>query len=96
MAFYLLNIFSINYFQFVRYKAEAEEMWLNASDDVRQTYGREYLDAQIEAQAKCIKGSAKTTKPVIDAIVDGLISERPQTRYLVDGGNSFIDTPTVS
>ena len=71
-------------------------MWENASDDVRQTYGREYLDAQIEKQAHGIKGSATSTKPVIDALVDGLMSERPQTRYLVDGGDSFIDKPTVS
>ena len=71
-------------------------MWESSSDDVKQTYGREYLDAQIEEQAQGTSHSAKTTKPVIDALVDGLISERPQTRYLVDGGDSFIDKPTVS
>ena len=70
-------------------------MWDNASDDVKQTYGRGYLDAQLDRQRKSIAGSAKTTRPVTDALVDGLISERPQTRYLVDGGDSFIDMPSV-
>ena len=85
----------VRVFQFVRYKAEADEMWEHASDEVRQTYGREYLDAQIENQRNAITSSANNTKPVIDALVDGLISDKPQTRYLVDGGNSFIDRPAV-
>ena len=46
-------------------------------------------------QRKSTAGSAKTTRPVIDALIDGLISERPQTRYLVDDGDSFIDMPSV-
>ena len=85
----------VHVFQFVRYKAEADEMWEHASDDVRQTYGREYLDSQIENQRNAVTSSANNTKPVIDALVDSLISDKPQTRYLVDGGNSFIDRPAV-
>ena len=70
-------------------------MWENASDDVKQTYGHGYLDKQLNRQKTSIAGSATSTRPVIDALVDGLISNRPQTRYLVDGGDSFIDMPSV-
>ena len=70
-------------------------MWNNASNEVKQTYGRAYLDAQLDGQRTSIAGSAHTTRPVIDALLDGLISTRPQTRYLVDGGDSFIDMPSV-
>ena len=71
-------------------------MWDNASEDVRRTYGRDYLDDMIDAQEKRIKGSALTTKPVIDALEDALVSDRPQTRYLVDGGDGWLDIGTVS
>ena len=71
-------------------------MWDNASEDVRKTYGREYLDGMIETQEKSITGSALTTKPVIDALEDALVSDRPHTRYLVDGGEGWLDYHTVS
>ena len=82
-------------FQYVRYKAEADEMWEHASEDVRQTYGRDYLFSVITEKQRKAKSGSTTTKPVIDALIDGLISDTPQTRYLVDGGTSFLDVPAV-
>lgn len=71
---------------FQRYKQEADDMWDHASEDVRKTYGRKYLDAMLLRQRRSIGGSALSTKPVIDALEDALLSGRPHTRYVVDGG----------
>ena len=71
-------------------------MWKNASADVRAAYGgRSYLDKMINRQRQNIGGSAVTTKPVIDAQVDALVSDRPHTRYLVDGGPHGFDKYAV-
>jgi hypothetical protein len=75
--------------QFDRYREEADEMWKTATEDVRKTYGRKYVDAEIAKQENAITGSALTSKPVIDALEDAIVSERPHTRYLVGGGIWF-------
>ena len=64
-------------------------MWTAASGDVRETYGRRYVDAVIAKQEAALTDSASTTKPVIDAIEDAIVSERPHTRYLIGGGTWF-------
>lgn len=79
--------------QFVRYAEEADEMWQAASDDVRATYGKRYMDAMLASQRASIKGGGSSTKPVIDALEDAIMSGRPETRYLIDGG--WFDYHTV-
>lgn len=79
--------------QFIRYTEEADEMWHAASDDVRATYGKRYLDAMLARQRASIKGGGSSTKPVIDALEDAIMSGRPETRYLIDGG--WFDYQTV-
>lgn len=70
-------------------------MWESASDDAKHTYGRRYIDAELAKQTQRIGGGETSTKPVIDALEDAIVSERPHTRYLVDGGTWF-DPHTVS
>ncbi|XP_053407090.1 D-beta-hydroxybutyrate dehydrogenase, mitochondrial-like [Mercenaria mercenaria] len=79
-----------------RYREEADEMWQAASEDVRKTYGRKYIDAVIAKQEGVLTGSATTTKPVIDALEDAIVSTRPHTRYLVDGGGWFDPDTTLA
>ncbi|KAL4234280.1 (2R 3R)-2 [Mactra antiquata] len=74
---------------FKRYEEEADEMWKNANDDVRKTYTRKYLDNDLVRQRSSISGSGATTKPVVDALEDAVVSGLPHTRYLVDGGTWF-------
>lgn len=81
--------------KFLRYEAEAEEMWTNASEFVRTDYGKAYLDSMVAKQRSSLGGSAGTTRPVIDAMVDALVSNRPQTRYVVEG-NPIFETRAVS
>lgn len=82
------------YYQYKRYSEEADEMWEAASDDVRSTYGKRYLDAMLAKQRTSTAGGGLTTGPVIDALEDAIMSGRPETRYIVDGG--FFDIYTVS
>ncbi|KAK3578524.1 hypothetical protein CHS0354_007780 [Potamilus streckersoni] len=79
-----------NKVQFKRYREEAEEMWREASDSVRTTYGKRYLEAMIEKQSASLN-SYPTTEPVIDALEDALINLTPRTRYLVGGTNKMFD-----
>ena len=68
-------------------------MWTAASDDVKTTYGRQYLDNLVAGQRRAVKGGATSTAPVVDAMVDAIVSGRPETRYMIDGG--FFDIHTV-
>ena len=70
-------------------------MWEMASSDVRKTYGRQYLDEIIRAENEAKDASALTTAPVIDALVDAIMSQRPHTEYIADGGKGWIDPPSV-
>ena len=71
-------------------------MWNNASEDPRIAYGREYLDVMIEnAENSKGSGSSSSTKPVLAALVDALVSGQPNTRYIVDGGNGWNDKNAV-
>lgn len=81
---------------FQRYREEADEMWEASSEDVRKTYGRKYFDAELAKQEIVIGGSGDTTKPVIDALEDAIVSERPHTRYLIDGGTWFDPHTTLA
>ncbi|KAL4233227.1 (2R 3R)-2 [Mactra antiquata] len=75
-----------------RYEEEADEMWKIANDDVRKTYTKKYF--LYYARRKSSKsGNNATTKPVIDALEDAVVSGLPHTRYLVDG--SWFDKDTT-
>mgnify|MGYP003690480803 CR=1 FL=1 len=73
-----------------------ENMWKQASAEVRQVYGRKYLESQFSGLDNASKTSPSSTRPVVDAFVDALTLENPKTRYLVDGGIGLVDKYCVS
>ncbi|WAR07737.1 H17B6-like protein [Mya arenaria] len=73
-------------FEFKRYEEELNEIWAAASPDVKVTYGRKYVDAYLAQQRASTSGGGLTTRPVVDALEDAVVSTRPHTRYMVDGG----------
>lgn len=79
--------------QFQRYRKEADEMWESASSEVREVYGRRYLDAMLESQRSSIGRGGGSTAPVMDAMEDAILSRRPHTRYMIAG--SWLDMHTV-
>ncbi|XP_061177363.1 D-beta-hydroxybutyrate dehydrogenase, mitochondrial-like [Saccostrea echinata] len=74
-----------------RLKKDVDEMWNNADTEVRQAYGRKYLESQFSGLEKSPDPSYSTINPVIDAFVDAVTLENPKSRYLVDGGKGLID-----
>lgn len=67
-------------------------MWDQASDDVKQTYGRSYFDSiyrQIEETTR--GGREMSADPVLDSIEDALLNVTPQPRYLIGGSFSVVD-----
>lgn len=73
-----------------------ENMWKQASAEVRQVYGRKYLESQFSGLDNASKTSPSSTRPVVDAFVDALTLDNPKTRYLVDGGVGLVDKYCVS
>ncbi|KAH3869724.1 D-beta-hydroxybutyrate dehydrogenase, mitochondrial-like isoform X2 [Dreissena polymorpha] len=63
-----------------------EESWQNASDEIKAAYGRKYIDDEIEGLKSASRTSAKFIEPVINAMHDAVANERPEYRYLVNGG----------
>ncbi|KAK3580401.1 hypothetical protein CHS0354_001521 [Potamilus streckersoni] len=79
-----------------RYMQEIEEFWKTASTDVKQTYTKSYMLRQVKLILELRgKFAAKSTKPVIDAMEDGLTNTTPKFRYLVHGGPWPIDPIAV-
>lgn len=66
-------------------------MWKKADPEVKQVYGRKYLESQFSGLDRGADTSYRTTTPVIDAFVDAVTLENPSTRYLVDGGRGLVD-----
>lgn len=83
-------------FQLERMENEINQYWDTASPDVKQAYGRAYIDALIEGVREGGQTYAPTLKPVIEAMEDSITSESPNERYLVDGSNKTLDRYCVS
>ncbi|XP_033735856.1 D-beta-hydroxybutyrate dehydrogenase, mitochondrial-like [Pecten maximus] len=83
--------------QMKRFKKEINYMWEQASDDVRQTYGRPYFDAIYQGMEKSGLKVARTMSadPVINAIDDSLINVSPKARYVIGGSFSVVDELAV-
>ena len=86
------------FFQLQRIKSELDKMWDNASDEVKNTYTKQYLDSIF--QTKCDQMShirAVSDAPVIEAMLSSLIVDQPLPRYLVSGtSGGYIDIINVS
>lgn len=74
-----------------RLQDDEETMWKKADPEVKQVYGRKYLESQFSGLDRAADTSYRTTTPVIDAFVDAVALENPSTRYLVDGGRGLVD-----
>ncbi|BFZ03312.1 hypothetical protein BsWGS_06351 [Bradybaena similaris] len=74
-----------------RIKADFDDMWREASDDVKDFYGAAHLTQQLEDLRKAAGTAAPTIDPVIDAFEDALRNHCPKVRYLIPGSNSFFD-----
>lgn len=72
-------------------RSEMDTMWDSASNEVRKTYGKEYLEAEFTGAKEAAKEAAKSTAPVIDAMEDAVTNIHPKIRYLVDGSCKIID-----
>jgi hypothetical protein len=76
--------------------SEMEMMWELAEDDIKQAYGRTHLEGQFAGLHKALETCSPTMTPVLDALEDALVNEKPSVRYLVDGGRGIIDWYNVS
>ncbi|XP_045171463.2 D-beta-hydroxybutyrate dehydrogenase, mitochondrial-like [Mercenaria mercenaria] len=76
-----------------RQTREIDEMWENASQQVRKVYSKEYLMSWLPKPTGTWPPSDDVT-PVVSAVEHALVSASPKSRYLVDGVGSklsFID-----
>lgn len=74
-----------------RITREFDEMWTEASDEMKEVYTREQLDKVLRDTDALASSTYPTLTPVIDAIVDALTSGDPEHRYIIDGSNSLFD-----
>ena len=67
-----------------------------ASSEVKNAYGREYMDELVNGIKNAGTWCAPSLDPVIDAMVDAILSETPRYRYLIDGSKKAFDKFCVS
>ena len=77
-------------------RRDFDTMWAEAGEEVKETYGKEYLDRLFEGAKGTSATSYPTLGPVLDALEDAVINQSPRVRYLVDGGKGFFDVFCVS
>lgn len=72
-------------------RKDFDTMWTEAGADVKETYGKDYLEGLYTAGVNSKDTTHKTLAPVIDAYEDAIVNMSPQYRYLVDGSNQLFD-----
>ena len=77
-------------------RSDFNNAWENADEEVRQVYGKDYMDNQYKAVAEHSKTGATSLAPVIDTMEIAISQSRIQARYLVDGSNQLSDFTNVS
>ena len=77
-------------------ESDINSFWEAASPDVKQAYGRNYIDALIKGVREGGHTHAPTLDPVVDAMEDAITNEHPKPRYLVDGSDKILDRYCVS
>ena len=72
-------------------KSDFSCMWEAATEEVQETYGREYLDQHNKLVEDAIPTACTNLNLVTDAIVHALFAQSPNTRYLINGSTSWMD-----
>lgn len=78
-----------------RLESEMEEMWLKASDEVKETYSRHYFEVPLKPLQEGLTGACNETTPVTVAMTDALTSSDPHLRNVVGGGDSIYDSDAM-
>ena len=72
-------------------KKDFDDMWNEATEEVKNTYGRDYLDHHNQLVKDAIPQSCFDVSLVTEAMVHALMAEHPKTRYLINGSSSWMD-----
>nr|KAG5714660.1 hypothetical protein BaRGS_000148 [Batillaria attramentaria] len=76
-------------------QSEFDFMWENAPEQVKQVYGRGYIDSQYKAVAELTKTAPSSLAPVVDTVENAVMQIRIGSRYLIDGSNQVFDFPNA-
>ena len=79
-----------------RMENDINNFWDMASPNVKQAYGRNYIDALVRGVREGGHTHAPTVDPVVNAIEDAIRNEHPKARYLIDGSDKMLDRYCVS
>lgn len=71
-------------------------MWAEAGEEVRETYGKEYLDRLFEGVKGILVIFYFILVFVLDVLEDVVVNQNFRIRYFVDGGSGFMDEFCVS
>ncbi|KAK7111477.1 D-beta-hydroxybutyrate dehydrogenase, mitochondrial-like [Littorina saxatilis] len=74
-----------------RISREFDEMWDEASDEVKEVFSKQYLDNILHSLEPVAMTTYPTLTPVLEAITDALTSGDPEYRYIVAGSNTLMD-----
>ncbi|XP_072020798.1 D-beta-hydroxybutyrate dehydrogenase, mitochondrial-like [Amphiura filiformis] len=67
-------------------KNRADDIWQGMDDIAKQDYGRPYVDSIIDTYSRTQRvGSYADNTPVIDAMLDAILSKQPKHRYVISG-----------
>lgn len=73
---------------------ECDEMWNDASEDVKKLYGKKYFYLPYDGYVNDYNNrslSALSPDMVLEAMEDALLNVRPKSRYIVGGGSGMYD-----
>jgi len=62
-------------------KAQADMMWENMDEEVKEAYGRKHFDQKVDVMNAYMVGGITDLSPVINSYTDALLDAFPQVRY---------------
>merc|ERR1712198_370600 len=61
--------------------SQAEQMWQEMGEEVKQAYGREHFDKKVSVMRSYMNNGCTDIMPVINSYTDALLDVFPQARY---------------